>query len=59
MIVLQDEQIFLMNFNLINERRLETPVIPDAERPMITAEPMVLEICFDIRVLWITSTFLE
>ena len=26
---------------------------------MITTEPMVLEICFDTQVLWITSVFLE
>ena len=26
---------------------------------MITTEPMVLEICFDTQVLWITSTFPE
>lgn len=31
----------------------------DAERHVITAVPMVFEVPFDIRVLWITSTSLE
>ena len=48
-----------MNFNLINERCLAIGAVCEAERHMITAEPMVLEICFDIGVLWITSMFPE
>ena len=34
-------------------------VVREAERHMITTDPMVLELRFDIRVLWITSMFLE
>ena len=57
--VLQDKQTFLINFNLINNRCLATRVVCDTERHMITTEPMVLEIHFDIQALWITSMFLE
>ena len=59
MSVLQDKQTFLLNFNLINERCLAIRVVHDAEHHMITTEPMVLEICFDIQVLWITRVFQE
>ena len=31
----------------------------NAQRHMITTEPVVLEIRFDVRVLWITNMFLE
>ena len=56
----QDEQTFLKNFNLINERCLAIQVICDAQHHMMTAtEPMVLEIRFDMQVLWIASMFLE
>ena len=34
-------------------------VLRDADHHMITTEPWVLEIHFDIQVLWITSMFLE
>ena len=34
-------------------------VVCDAECHMITPEPMVLKILFDIRMLWITSKFPE
>ena len=57
--VSQDKQTFLINFNLINEWCLAIWVVRDAERHMLTTESMVLEICFDIQVLWITSIFLE
>ena len=59
MSVPQDEQTFLINFNSINERSLAIRVACDAERHMITTEPMGLEICFDIQVLWMTSMFPE
>ena len=55
----QDEQTFLINFNLRNERCLATQVVRDAERHMITTEPMALEIYFDIQALWITGMFPE
>ena len=55
----QDGQTFLINVNLVNERGLATQVVRDARCHMITAEPVVLEICFDIRVLWMTSVFPE
>ena len=55
----QDEETFLVNFNLINERRLAIRVVHDAEHRTTTAEPMVLEVRFDIRVLWMTSVFPE
>ena len=55
----QDERTFLINFNLINERRLAVRVISDAECHMITPEPTALEILFDIRALWMTSMFPE
>ena len=54
-----NEQIFLINFTLINEWCLAIKVVCDAKRHMITTEPMVLEICFDIQVLWMTSMFPE
>ena len=57
MSVPQDEQTFLIKFNLINELCLAVRVGSDAECHMITTEPMVLEIPFDRRVLWITSVF--
>ena len=57
--VLQDQQTFLINFNLINERRLAIRVVCVPECHVITTEPVVLEIRFDIRVLWITSLFPE
>lgn len=42
------------------EVALKTSRVPgDTERHMITTEIMVLEICFDIPVLWMTSTFPE
>ena len=59
MSVPQDEQTFLIKFNLINELCLAVRVGSDAECHMITTEPMVLEICFDIQVLWIISMFPE
>ena len=59
MSVLQDEQTFLINFNLINECYLAIPVVRGTERHVITTEPMVFEIRFDRQVLWITSMFLE
>ena len=34
-------------------------VVHDAKCHMITAVPMVLEICFDMQVLWITSMYPE
>ena len=50
----------------MNERCLAIRVVRDAECHMvtigpqrITAEPMVLEIRFEIRVLWMTGTFPE
>ena len=47
----QDQQAFLINVNLVNERcLLATRVVRDAERHVITPEPMVLEIRFDIQV---------
>ena len=55
----QDEQTFLINFNLLNEQRLAIRVVRDVERHMITTEPKVPEIRFDIKVLWIISMFLE
>ena len=33
--------------------------VQDNECHMITTEPMILEIHFDIQVLWMTSVFLE
>ena len=57
--VLQDEQTFLVSFSLINEHCLAIQVVRDTERDMITTEPMVLEIHFDIQVVWITSMFPE
>ena len=54
-----DEQTFLINFNLIKEPWSAVRVVWDTECHMITTEPMVLEICFDIQVLWFTSMFLE
>ena len=59
MSVPQDEQAFLINFTLINERCLAIRVVHDAKSHMITTEPKVLEIHFDIGVLWITSMFPE
>ena len=59
MSVLQDEQTFLIKFNLINERCFAIQVVCDAECHMITTEPVVLEIHFDIQVLWIISMFPE
>ena len=47
-----------MNFNLINEPCLTVRVVCDAECHVITTEPLVLELRFDIQVLWITSLFL-
>ena len=38
----QDEQTFLINFHLINERCLTIRVVRDAEHHMITTESMVL-----------------
>ena len=38
----QDEKTFLIRFNLINEPCLAIRVVCDAERHMITTEPMVL-----------------
>ena len=55
----QDEPTFLINFNLINERCLAIRVVCDAKCHITTTEPMVLEICFDRQVLWITSMFQE
>ena len=55
----QDEQTFLINFNLINERCLAIRAVYDAKCHMIKTEPMVLEILFDRLVLWITSMFPE
>ena len=59
MSVPQDEQTFLINFNLINEQCLTMRVVCDTKRYMITTEPMALEISFDIQVLWIISMFPE
>ena len=56
---IQKKQTFLINFNLIRELCLAIQVVHDAERHLITTEPMVLEICFDIQVVWITSMFQE
>ena len=42
MSVPQDEQTFLINFNLINERCLAIRVVRDTERHMVTTEPMFL-----------------
>ena len=55
----RDEQTFLINFNLRNERCLAIRGVGDAECHVITIEPMVLEICFDIQVLWLTSMLPE
>ena len=55
----QDEQTFLINFNLINERCLAIRVVRDAEYHVITTEPTVLEIHSDRQVLWITSMLPE
>ena len=57
--VSKDEPTFLINFNLISEQCLAIQVVHDTECHMITTEPMVLEIRFDIGVLWITSMFPE
>ena len=38
---------------------MQFELVPAAECHMITAEPMALEICLDLQVLWITSTFPE
>ena len=59
MSVPQDKQTFLVYFNLIHERYLAVCVELDAESHMITTEPTVLEIRFDIRALWITSVVPE
>ena len=57
--VTQAEQTSLIDVNSINERCPATRVVRDAERHVITTEPMVLEIRFDTQVLWMTSMFLE
>ena len=44
----QDEQTFLINFNLINERCLAIRVVRDAECHMITTEPMVLSLSLSL-----------
>ena len=49
----QDEQTFLINFNLTDERCLAIRVVRDTKCHMITTEPMALKIRFDIQVLWI------
>ena len=59
MSVLQDEQTFLINLNLINEPCLATGALRDPKHHMITTESMVLEIHIDIQVLWITIMFPE
>ena len=53
----QDKQKYLTKFSLIQEWCLAMQVVHDAECHMIKTEPMVLEICFDIQVLWIISMF--
>ena len=55
----ENKQTFLINFNLINEQCLAIQVVCDVKRHMVTTEPMVLEIGFDIQVLWITNMFPE
>ena len=55
----QDEQTFLINFILIGERCLAIRVERDTKCHMVTTESMVVDICFDIQVLWITSMFPE
>ena len=57
--ILQDEQTFLIHFNSINEPCPATRVARDVECHEITTERKDLGIRFDIRVLWITSRFLE
>lgn len=57
--VLKDEQTFIIHFTLMNQRCLAIRVVCDVECHLITIEPMVLESCFDIRVLGITSVFPE
>ena len=44
---------------MINEPCLAIQGVHDVKCHMTTTEPMVLEIHFDIQVLWITSMFLE
>ena len=43
----------------MNKRYLAIQVVCDNEHHTVTTEPMVLEIHFDIQVLWITSMFPE
>ena len=54
----QHEQTFIRHFNLINEQCLAI-LVHDTEYHMITTEPMVLEIRFNVQMLWITSMFPE
>ena len=57
--VLQEEQTSLIHFNLINERCLAVRgAAREAKYHMITTEPMVLKIRFDVQVLWMASMFL-
>ena len=42
----------------MNEGHLAMRAARDAERHLITAEPMLLEIRFETRALWRTSVFL-
>ena len=56
MSVLQDEQTFLINFNLINEGCLAIRVVHDTKCHMITTEPIVLSLslCFSLAEgLWV------
>lgn len=55
----QDEQAFVINFNLINERHLAIWVVHDVGCHTITTEPKVLEVHFDIQVFWVTIMFPE
>lgn len=48
MSVPRDEQTSLIDFNLINEPCLAIQVVRDAECHVITTEPVVLDVRFDI-----------
>ena len=55
---MQDEQTFLINFNLINEWCLGIRVVHDAEYHVITSEPMVLSLSLSSLLLSL-SFFLQ
>ena len=55
----QAQQTLLIHFKLINECCLAIRVVGDVQRHTTATESVVLEVCFGVRVLWITSLFPE